>query len=246
METAVAADWPAGNAAGAVCVTRLGAFPRASSCAPKSSSSTANVCRYALSRASAPCDHRRRGDSTRPPRSSIFSHRSLGELAGSAGGSISRIGAGGGDDPRRGRESTRARPRHRASASRSMSRAMRASSSARSARPRLFCTPPRRCMAASARSPHDVVIAISNSGNTSELWRRPRAMKEHGAQLIADDRQRAVGLAQIADLVMHAPVRQGRRRAGAGAAHQRARPDVRTGGFVGGAGSGARADARRV
>lgn len=54
----------------------------------------------------------------------------------------------------------------------------------------------------------DVVIAISNSGNTSELCATAAAIKEHGAQLIAVTGNPASELAQMADLVLHTPVGQ--------------------------------------
>lgn len=54
--------------------------------------------------------------------------------------------------------------------------------------------------------PKDVVIAISNSGNTRELREAAAAIKEHGAQLIAVTGNPASELSQLADLVIHAPV----------------------------------------
>lgn len=54
--------------------------------------------------------------------------------------------------------------------------------------------------------PKDVVIAISNSGNTRELREAAMAIKEHGAQLVAITGNPASELAQLADLVIHAPV----------------------------------------
>ncbi|MBF6570668.1 MAG: SIS domain-containing protein [Candidatus Binataceae bacterium] len=54
----------------------------------------------------------------------------------------------------------------------------------------------------------DVVIAISNSGNTSELIATATAIKEHGAQLIAITGNDGSELSQIADLVIHAPVKE--------------------------------------
>jgi arabinose-5-phosphate isomerase len=56
--------------------------------------------------------------------------------------------------------------------------------------------------------PRDVVIAISNSGNTSELCQAAMAIRDHGAQLIAITGNEQSELAQIADLVMHAPVKR--------------------------------------
>src|SRR5271163_2267980 len=54
--------------------------------------------------------------------------------------------------------------------------------------------------------PRDVVIAISNSGNTSELCQAAMAIRDHGAQLIAVTGDEQSELAQIADLVIHVPV----------------------------------------
>ena len=56
--------------------------------------------------------------------------------------------------------------------------------------------------------PRDVVIAISNSGNTSELCQAAMAIRDHGAQLIAVTGDEQSELAQIADLVLHAPVKR--------------------------------------
>lgn len=56
--------------------------------------------------------------------------------------------------------------------------------------------------------PRDVVIAISNSGNTSELCQAAMAIRDHGAQLIAITGNEQSELAQIADLVLHAPVKR--------------------------------------
>jgi sugar/nucleoside kinase (ribokinase family)/D-arabinose 5-phosphate isomerase GutQ len=56
--------------------------------------------------------------------------------------------------------------------------------------------------------PKDVVIAISNSGNTRELCEATIAIKEHGAQLIAVTGNRASELSHLADLVINAPVEQ--------------------------------------
>jgi sugar/nucleoside kinase (ribokinase family)/D-arabinose 5-phosphate isomerase GutQ len=52
----------------------------------------------------------------------------------------------------------------------------------------------------------DVVIAVSNSGNTAELCTATAAIKEHGAQLIAVTGNRSSELARMADLVLHAPI----------------------------------------
>jgi len=54
--------------------------------------------------------------------------------------------------------------------------------------------------------PRDVVIAISNSGNTDELLSTATAIREQGAQLIAITGNKDSGLAQLADLVIHVPV----------------------------------------
>ncbi len=56
--------------------------------------------------------------------------------------------------------------------------------------------------------PHDVVIAISNSGNTSELTTAAAAIKDQGADIIAVTGNRESDLARLADLVMYAPVRR--------------------------------------
>jgi sugar/nucleoside kinase (ribokinase family)/D-arabinose 5-phosphate isomerase GutQ len=56
--------------------------------------------------------------------------------------------------------------------------------------------------------PRDVVIAISNSGNTDELLSTATAIREQGAQLIAITGNKESGLTQLADLVIHAPVSQ--------------------------------------
>jgi D-arabinose 5-phosphate isomerase GutQ len=54
--------------------------------------------------------------------------------------------------------------------------------------------------------PRDVVIAISNSGNTDELCAAAVAIKEHGAQLIAVTGNEVSELGRLADVVLHAPV----------------------------------------
>ncbi len=54
--------------------------------------------------------------------------------------------------------------------------------------------------------PRDVVIAISNSGNTRELCETATAIKEHGAQLIAVTGNPGSDLSHLADLVINAPV----------------------------------------
>jgi len=56
--------------------------------------------------------------------------------------------------------------------------------------------------------PKDVVIAISNSGNTSELCQAAMAIRDHGAQLIAVTGNPQSELAQLADLVLHLPVKR--------------------------------------
>jgi sugar/nucleoside kinase (ribokinase family)/D-arabinose 5-phosphate isomerase GutQ len=56
--------------------------------------------------------------------------------------------------------------------------------------------------------PKDVVIAISNSGNTRELCEATVAIKEHGAQLIAVTGNPGSELSHLADLVINAPVEQ--------------------------------------
>jgi len=56
--------------------------------------------------------------------------------------------------------------------------------------------------------PRDVVIAISNSGNTRELCEAAAAIKEHGAQLIAVTGNSGSELSHLADLVINAPVEQ--------------------------------------
>jgi arabinose-5-phosphate isomerase len=54
--------------------------------------------------------------------------------------------------------------------------------------------------------PRDVVIAISNSGNTDELCAAAVAIKEHGAQIIAVTGNEVSELGRLADVVLHAPV----------------------------------------
>jgi sugar/nucleoside kinase (ribokinase family)/D-arabinose 5-phosphate isomerase GutQ len=56
--------------------------------------------------------------------------------------------------------------------------------------------------------PKDVVIAISNSGNTRELCEATLAIKEHGAQLIAVTGNAASELSHLADLLINVPVEQ--------------------------------------
>jgi len=56
--------------------------------------------------------------------------------------------------------------------------------------------------------PRDVVIAISNSGNTNELCAAAIAIKDHGAQLIAVTGNGISELGRLADLVLHAPIQQ--------------------------------------
>ena len=54
--------------------------------------------------------------------------------------------------------------------------------------------------------PRDIVIAISNSGSTDELLSTASAIREQGAQLIAITGNKDSALAQLADLVIHVPV----------------------------------------
>jgi arabinose-5-phosphate isomerase len=54
--------------------------------------------------------------------------------------------------------------------------------------------------------PRDVVIAISNSGNTDELCAAAVAIKEHGARIIAVTGNEVSELGRLADVVLHAPV----------------------------------------
>ncbi|MGH7934509.1 MAG: PfkB family carbohydrate kinase [Candidatus Binataceae bacterium] len=56
--------------------------------------------------------------------------------------------------------------------------------------------------------PSDIVIAISNSGSTVELCATAQAIKEHGAQLIAVTGKETSELARLATLVLRAPVAQ--------------------------------------
>jgi D-arabinose 5-phosphate isomerase GutQ len=56
--------------------------------------------------------------------------------------------------------------------------------------------------------PRDVVIAISNSGSTDELLSTATAVKDQGSQLIAITGSRESALSQLADLVIHAPTAQ--------------------------------------
>ena len=53
---------------------------------------------------------------------------------------------------------------------------------------------------------NDVVIAISNSGDTEETCAACKAIKEHGAKVIAVTGKPSSRLAREADLVLHAPV----------------------------------------
>jgi sugar/nucleoside kinase (ribokinase family)/D-arabinose 5-phosphate isomerase GutQ len=55
-------------------------------------------------------------------------------------------------------------------------------------------------------APHDIVIAISNSGNTEELCAAAVAVKDHGAQIIAITGSEISILGRLADLVLRAPV----------------------------------------
>ncbi len=54
--------------------------------------------------------------------------------------------------------------------------------------------------------PRDIVIAISNSGETAELGAAARAIREHGARIIAITGGRESSLARLAEVVIHAPV----------------------------------------
>jgi sugar/nucleoside kinase (ribokinase family)/D-arabinose 5-phosphate isomerase GutQ len=54
--------------------------------------------------------------------------------------------------------------------------------------------------------PRDVVLAISNSGSTDELLSTATAIREQGAQLIAITGNKDSSLAQLADLVIHVPI----------------------------------------
>lgn len=56
--------------------------------------------------------------------------------------------------------------------------------------------------------PKDVVIAISNSGNTSELCQAAMAIRDHGAQLVAVTGNPQSELARLADIVVHLPVKR--------------------------------------
>ncbi|MGH7812378.1 MAG: SIS domain-containing protein [Candidatus Binataceae bacterium] len=53
--------------------------------------------------------------------------------------------------------------------------------------------------------PRDVVLAISNSGNTDELLSTAAAIKDQGTQLIAVTGDPDSALARLADLVIHSP-----------------------------------------
>jgi sugar/nucleoside kinase (ribokinase family)/D-arabinose 5-phosphate isomerase GutQ len=57
-------------------------------------------------------------------------------------------------------------------------------------------------------SPRDVVIAISNSGNTSELCQAAMAIRDHGARLIAVTGNEDSELARLAHVVLRAPVKR--------------------------------------
>ncbi len=54
--------------------------------------------------------------------------------------------------------------------------------------------------------PRDVVIAISNSGETAELCAAARAIRDHGARIIAITGGRDSTLARLAEVLIHAPV----------------------------------------
>ncbi len=54
--------------------------------------------------------------------------------------------------------------------------------------------------------PRDVVIAISNSGETTELCAAARAIRDHGARIIAITGGRDSTLARLAEVLIHAPV----------------------------------------
>ena len=56
--------------------------------------------------------------------------------------------------------------------------------------------------------PRDVVIAISNSGNTSELCQAAMAIRDHGSQLIAITGNEQSELAHLANLVLHTPIKR--------------------------------------
>lgn len=56
--------------------------------------------------------------------------------------------------------------------------------------------------------PHDLVIAISNSGGTAEICETAAAIKEHGAQLIAITGATKSQLAEMAEFVLRCPVRR--------------------------------------
>jgi sugar/nucleoside kinase (ribokinase family)/D-arabinose 5-phosphate isomerase GutQ len=56
--------------------------------------------------------------------------------------------------------------------------------------------------------PRDVVIAISNSGNTSELCQAAMAIRDHGAQLIAITGNPQSELAHLANLILHTPIKR--------------------------------------
>jgi D-arabinose 5-phosphate isomerase GutQ len=56
--------------------------------------------------------------------------------------------------------------------------------------------------------PHDLVIAISNSGGTAEICATASAIKEHGAELIAITGKPRSQLARMADFALACPVRQ--------------------------------------
>jgi arabinose-5-phosphate isomerase len=56
--------------------------------------------------------------------------------------------------------------------------------------------------------PEDLVIAISNSGSTSEICETAAAIKDHGARLIAITGHPRSQLAQMADFVLACPVRR--------------------------------------
>ncbi|MGH7987816.1 MAG: PfkB family carbohydrate kinase [Candidatus Binataceae bacterium] len=56
--------------------------------------------------------------------------------------------------------------------------------------------------------PRDIVIAISNSGATAELCATAEAITEHGARVIAITGDKSSALARLAQFVLHAPVKR--------------------------------------
>jgi len=175
-------DWTPRNAAGAVAVTRLGAFPSGFEVREEFSTSYAEP--LALPTPRSTPSRARLLSATRPVEVEKFFDLALTELAALRGGlNIARI-AHRRDNPHRARPR---RPRPRDWMGKPEHVARYAAS--------VFCsvgTPATFLHATETLHgslgqvhPRDVVIAISNSGKTDELLSTATAIREQGAQLIA-------------------------------------------------------------